>query len=121
MIVLMSVVSSAKDMKNTNKKIISRTSCLHCGEKIPLLKHFSISIYKGVECPKCHSYMTFSKKYFAFQIFLFLMLFPILALFERNKLFGFLGLLGIVFISFLVSYRAKYNRRVSPKKESTEQ
>jgi len=52
--------------------------------------------------------MTFSKKYFVVQIFLFLMLFPMLALFEKNKLFGFIGLLGIVLISFLIAYKAKY-------------
>ncbi len=103
----MNVASRASDMKDIDKKDIGRASCLYCGEKLPLIRRFSISIYKGAECPKCHSYMTFSKKYFAFQIFLFLMLFPMLALFEKNILFGFLGLLGIVLISFLTAYRAK--------------
>ena len=106
MIVLINVVNRSSDMNNN--KIMNKASCLNCGEKIPLIRHFSISFYKGAECPKCHSYMTFSKKYFAIQIFLFLMLFPMLALFEKNKLFGLLGLLGIVFISFLISYKTKY-------------
>jgi len=91
-------------------KFIVRASCLNCGEKLPLIRHLSISIYKGAECPKCHSYMTFSKKYFAFQIFLILLLFPMLAIFEKNKLFGFLGLVGIVIISFLVAYKAEYKK-----------
>ena len=102
-------------MKDVNKKNVCSAYCVYCGEKIPLIRRFSISIFKGAECPKCHSYMTFNKKYFAFQIFLFLMLFPMLALFEKNMLFGFLGLLGIILISFLTACKAKLIKQTKKK------
>ena len=90
--------------------MVKRASCLVCGYKIPLLRHMTISLFHGAECPNCHSYMTFKKSIFVLQIFLYVMLFPTLEIIfvKNNYILGTAGLLLLLLSSFFLAYSAKY-------------
>lgn len=87
-----------------------QSNCLVCGSKIPLLRHMTISLYIGAECPSCHSYMTFSKRIFALQFLIQVMIFPALKMIfvEESYFLGGAALLALMFAVFFVSYTAKY-------------
>lgn len=89
---------------------MTKRSCLVCGSKMPLLRHVSISLFNGAECPQCHSYMTFKKRTFVVQFFLYIMLFPVfeIVFVDKNYFLGVAGLTLILLCSFFVTYSAKY-------------
>ena len=86
-----------------------RDTCLVCGESIPYLRHVAITYFNGAECPKCHSYMKFSKVIYLSQIVLFLLIFPSLNLVkESSYLVGSICIVVLVASSFAINYFAKY-------------
>ena len=85
--------------------------CLNCGYKIPLIIRIGISYFVSAECPKCHSYMRFSKKYYVIQTIIYILIFPMLGLFEKNKLLGFLGLLVLLCLSILIASRTGFETK----------
>lgn len=101
-----------------NRACRKRASCLVCGEKIPLIRHMTISSFNGAECPNCHSYMLFNRRVFLLQILLVILIFPLLneIVEKHNYLFGFLGLFLLVCTSISVAYYAEY--RIDPSHAS---
>lgn len=86
----------------------SRT-CLVCGEKIPLLRHLSITLFISAECPSCHSCMTYKKSILIFEFFMYVLILSLsLLAFALNSILGYFGLvLGIIF-SLLLRLKAEY-------------
>src|ERR1022692_1885114 len=92
---------------------IRRDGCLVCGNKLPLFRLLRIGFFSGAECPKCHSYMRFSKWICAIQFMLYLLIFPTLNL---GYFWRLPCLLAIVSASFTVAYFAKYE--IDPAQKS---
>jgi len=85
------------------------TSCLVCGEKIPLLGHMLIGRHVGVGCSRCHSYMVFGGYVFVLKKILVILAIPFILVFPRSYFWGGLGVLFVLFCFFMTSYTAKYH------------
>ncbi len=90
--------------------IHKRAYCLVCGEKIPLIRRMSISIFTSVECPSCKIHMTFKKYIFILQMLILILIYPSLSLIfvESYYFLGSLALTFVMIILFLVTYTAEY-------------